>query len=426
MTTMTPGAPFRLADGVELLGAPEAGSTEPQHLLRRADGQVIGVSALLAEILRRIGEGDEVGGIAAALSTSERQLPADTLSELILERLVPLGIVERAGAEPAKRLPRAAPLLALTLRGTLIPASIVQRLAPLLTWLFARPVVIVALIAWIAVDAVLLVTADLESAFVDTVLRPESILALSACFLLAAVLHELGHATACSAAGARPGRIGVGVYIVFLAFFTDVTDSYRLGRRGRLQTDLGGLYGTVLTVLLAAAAWWASGEGFVLVLIAWLHLGMLQQLFPLLRLDGYFVLADLTGVPDLFGQVRPVLRSLLPGRELDPRLARLRPGVRRVVIAWVLLVVPLVAASLAWLLWNMPMIVQQTLASASAQALNLAARADVGDVVGAAVSAIGIAIVVLPVIGIAIVLGRAIVQVLRALVVAARARRAGA
>jgi putative peptide zinc metalloprotease protein len=36
--------------------------------------------------------------------------------------------------------------------------------------------------------------------------------------------------------------IGVGIYLVWPSFFTNVTDSYRLSRAGRLRTDLGGVY----------------------------------------------------------------------------------------------------------------------------------------------------------------------------------------
>ena len=36
-------------------------------------------------------------------------------------------------------------------------------------------------------------------------------------------------------------------------------------------------------------------------------LQMVRQLTPLVRFDGYHVLADLTGVPDLFHRIRPTL-----------------------------------------------------------------------------------------------------------------------
>ena len=56
-----------------------------------------------------------------------------------------------------------------------------------------------------------------------------------------------------------------------------------------------------------------------------MQIEMVQQLIPTVRFDGYFVLADLAGVPDLFARVRPVLLSLLPGRPADPQVTELPP-----------------------------------------------------------------------------------------------------
>ena len=75
---------------------------------------------------------------------------------------------------------------------------------------------------------------------------------------------------------------------------------------------------------------------------------MLQQLIPVVRFDGYFILSDLAGVPDLFARVGPVLRSLRPGHPADPRVTELRPRARRFVTAWVLIVVPLLVGAFAW------------------------------------------------------------------------------
>ena len=54
--------------------------------------------------------------------------------------------------------------------------------------------------------------------------------------------HEFGHAAAAAAVAPRRARWATGLYLMWPAFYTDVTDSYRLGRGGRLRTDLGGLY----------------------------------------------------------------------------------------------------------------------------------------------------------------------------------------
>ena len=108
-----------------------------------------------------------------------------------------------------------------------------------------------------------------------------------------------------------------------------------------MRTDLGGLHFNVLTVLALAGAYLATGSGVLLLTALVLQLQMLQQLIPVVRFDGYYVLSDLAGVPDLFARVGPVLRSLRPGHPVDPRVTELRPRSRRFVTGWVVVVVPL-------------------------------------------------------------------------------------
>ena len=44
--------------------------------------------------------------------------------------------------------------------------------------------------------------------------NPALLLALLAGVALATAFHEIGHATACRYGGARPGVMGVGIYVV--------------------------------------------------------------------------------------------------------------------------------------------------------------------------------------------------------------------
>ena len=50
----------------------------------------------------------------------------------------------------------------------------------------------------------------------------------------------------------------------------------------------------------------------LLLVVAPQLLLMLRQLAPIVRADGYHILADLTGVPDLFRHLEPILAGLLP------------------------------------------------------------------------------------------------------------------
>jgi putative peptide zinc metalloprotease protein len=85
------------------------------------------------------------------------------------------------------------------------------------------------------------------------------------------------------------------------------------------------------------------------------HFQIIQQLLPFLRLDGYYILSDLTGVPDLFNRIKPTLKSLLPGKT-DERVNELKRWVRFVVVAWVLLLVPVLLFVFGSIVINAPRI----------------------------------------------------------------------
>ena len=205
----------------------------------------------------------------------------------------------------------------------------------LLRPLFRWPAVLAVVVSVAAVDWWLLAARQLAIGLAQLLRDPATLLIVFALSVLSAAFHECGHATACRYGGARPGKIGAGIYLVWPSFFTNVTDSYRLGRAGRLRTDLGGLYFNLIFILLAGLYQATSAE-ILLLVIAVTHLEMLQQLLPFVRFDGYFILSDLVGVPDLFARVAPILRSVRDRGRLDPRVAGLRRGARIAVTGWVL------------------------------------------------------------------------------------------
>jgi putative peptide zinc metalloprotease protein len=217
--------------------------------------------------------------------------------------------------------------------------------------------------------------------------------------VLSGAFHECGHATGCRYSGARPGVIGVGIYLVWPSFFTNVTDSYRLSRAGRLRTDLGGVYFNAVFVLALAGLYAATSAQIVLLAIAVTQLEMLEQLSPLVRFDGYFILSDLAGVPDLFARVVPILKSALPGGRRDPRVAGLRRGTRVLVTAWVLCVIPLLTFAMGYLLLHLPQVNRALWRSASLQAHLMATAAAGHHYAIAAVDAIGAALVTLSLAG---------------------------
>ena len=86
----------------------------------------------------------------------------------------------------------------------------------------------------------------------DALYAPGLLLIMFAATIGAAAFHELGHAAALRYGGGMPRGMGAGLYIVYPAFYTDVSDNYRLGRWARVRTDLGGFY---FNLVLPSASW---------------------------------------------------------------------------------------------------------------------------------------------------------------------------
>jgi putative peptide zinc metalloprotease protein len=394
-----PAEPPRLADGVELLGEyQDSGYRQPPSLVRRPDGQVIQMSPLLYRVACRIDGIRDPAAIAALVSEDlGRSLSADQVRYLLTAKLLPLGIVSgnRTGAAP----PKANPLLALRARGTLLPERVANAAGTVLRPLFRLPMVIAVVGCILAVDYWLFAVHGLGGGVQQLLRDPVDLLIVLGLTVISAAFHECGHATGCRYGGARSGLIGVGIYLIWPSFFTNVTDSYRLSRAGRLRTDLGGLYFNLIFILALAGIYAGTSAEVLLLVIAITHFEMLEQLLPFVRFDGYFILSDLAGVPDLFARAVPIVRSTIsPGRR-DPRVTGLRRHARILVTGWVLCVIPLLAAGLGYLLLKLPEINRALWRSGARQAHLMSVALGAHRYAMAAVDAIGFVLLALSLAG---------------------------
>ncbi|MBC9716713.1 hypothetical protein H9Y04_29685 [Streptomyces sp. TRM66268-LWL] len=119
------------------------------------------------------------------------------------------------------------------------------------------------------------------------------------------LLHETAHLLTARATGV-PGHIGLGTRLQFLVLQTDISGIELAPRRHRLTAYLAGiavnLTAFALAVLGAAAVQPGTLPHRVLLALALTALLPLPfQLMVFMRTDLYFVLQDLTGCRDLYG-----------------------------------------------------------------------------------------------------------------------------
>ncbi|MCU1431381.1 MAG: hypothetical protein JWP95_486 [Actinotalea sp.] len=403
------GVPAR-ADGLVLIGEMAgSGYRVAPSLVRRGDGQTLQLTRLLYLLLEVIDGTRDREEIATAVSTAYgRRLSSDDVVTLEAE-LTTLGLLRLPdGSQPTAD--RSNPLLALRWRYTVSDPTVTRRITAPFAVLFHPVVVLVMLTAFVAVCAWVLLEKGLASATHQAFDRPDLLLGVFALTVISAGFHEFGHAAAARYGGATPGVMGTGLYLVWPAFYTDVTDSYRLGRAGRVRTDLGGLYFNALVAVAIFGVWALTSWDALLIVIATQVLQMVRQLAPLVRFDGYHVLADLTGVPDLYQRIGPTLRSLLPWRRHDPEAAVLKPWARAVVTVWVLLVVPLLVLCLVVMVLALPRILGTAWAGLVRQWSMLTEQMADGDLLGVAVRVLSLVAIALPVLGIAYILVRLVRQ----------------
>jgi putative peptide zinc metalloprotease protein len=144
----------------------------------------------------------------------------------------------------------------------------------------------------------------------------------SALFLVKA-LHEMGHAYTAVRLGCQVPAMGLAFMLMTPMLYTDVTDAWRLpSRRQRMKIDFAGIAVELMIACIATFMWSFLPDGMTkstafLLATSSLLMSLAINLSPFMRFDGYFILADLVGIPNLqpraFAVARWKLREMFFG-----------------------------------------------------------------------------------------------------------------
>lgn len=221
-------------------------------------------------------------------------------------------------------------VLAIRLPG-LNPQPLLHWMYPKMRWIFSPW--FLALCAGLVIAAVGLATVQfhvLQQKLPDfhAFVTSHNIVWLFVALALAKVLHELGHALTCQHVGGQCHEIGLLLLVFTPCLYCDVSDVWTIaGKWRRIAVSAAGI---IVEVCLAAAAtllWRFSSPGIFNTLCLQLMIvcsinTLLLNGNPLLRYDGYYVIADLIEVPNLAQQSQALVSRaaarLLLGVRLPP------------------------------------------------------------------------------------------------------------
>ena len=246
-------------------------------------------------------------------------------------------------------------LLAIRWKG-IDPEPWLRRIEPWTRWLF-RPAVIAACCALIGF-ALLLVTIRSESLLqrlpdAESLFGLSHLLPLLVVFVCIKLLHELGHVLTCRHFGGECHELGIQVLLFVPLFYGDVTDAWMQARRWpRIAISGAGIFVELVLAAMATLLWWNSVPGllnsiFLNVMIVCSVNTLLFNGNPLLRYDGYYMLADLLDIPNLGQQARQVAYSVWERLLLGVTDEDLEPNARR---WWLLAVYGFASAIYRWLI----------------------------------------------------------------------------
>lgn len=145
----------------------------------------------------------------------------------------------------------------------------------------------------------------------------KNLLFMSTAFIVLKVWHELGHGFACKHFGGRVTEMGCKLMAGIPLAYVDASSAWSFPKQyQRITVMLGGMYFECLVAIPAIFLWAFDPTSFVgdcayqLIFMA----GVATLLFnanPLMKYDGYFILSDVLGIPNLRQRATQELLTLL-------------------------------------------------------------------------------------------------------------------
>ena len=144
------------------------------------------------------------------------------------------------------------------------------------------------------------------------------------------LVHELAHSLVCKKFGGRVHSSGLLFLLMIPMPFVDVTSSWRFDNKWkRILTSAAGMMSEIFIAAIACMIWVAAEPGPLqyhagnVIISATLHT-LLFNINPLMRFDGYYMLADGLEIPNLATQGRAWLKGVFKRLYFGNKPAKLK------------------------------------------------------------------------------------------------------
>jgi len=200
------------------------------------------------------------------------------------------------------------------------PERVLNWLYPKVAWFFHPATMALCLLMAVSALTLVLVEFDVFQSKLPGFYQffsPTNALLLAVTLGLSKVVHEFGHGLACKHFGGECHEMGVMILVLTPCLYCNVSDSWMLPSKWqRAAIGAAGMYVEVVLASICTFLWWFSEPGLLnnLCLNVMFISSVTTLLFnanPLLRYDGYYILADLVEIPNLRQKATSILSRKL-------------------------------------------------------------------------------------------------------------------
>jgi putative peptide zinc metalloprotease protein len=200
------------------------------------------------------------------------------------------------------------------------PEKILTRMQPYLWWIFTRTFGLASFVFMAA--AGMLVLTHFETFYsrlpsFESYFNFKNMVYLWVALGCVKVIHEFGHGLSCKALGGEVHEMGFLFLCFSPAMYCNVSDAWRLPNKWhRIIISFAGIYVELMIAAAATFIWWNTpSQPFInnLCLNLMVVCSVSTVVFngnPLMRYDGYYVLADWLEIPNLRDRSNKYLQNL--------------------------------------------------------------------------------------------------------------------
>jgi len=200
------------------------------------------------------------------------------------------------------------------------PERFLNWLYPKVRFLFSRYVLVMCLVLWAAAATLVLVEWEIFQSKLPGFYQFFNFyngLLLALTLGVTKVLHEFGHGLTCKHFKGECHEMGVMILVLTPCLYCNVSDSWMLPNKWqRAFIGAAGIFVEVTIASIATFLWWFSEPGlFHNLCLNTMFVASVSTIFfnanPLLRYDGYYIMADIVEIPNLRQKATSILSRKL-------------------------------------------------------------------------------------------------------------------